>query len=170
MELKYRCGTNLLSVSLESKEGGWLVDWGEGERLVNISPGKPGIIALSLGDERVRAYIAHSEGRTYVFIGGHTFVFEEPRGDVGGELGGGAAEVSDGKLCVEAPMPGKVVKVCIGEGDEVGAGEVLVILEAMKMELELASPQAGKVSSILVKDEELVDAAQVLVEVEVGDS
>jgi len=169
MELKYRCAGELYTVTLEKKEGGFMVDWGKGERRIDVQAGKPGTLTLSLGGERLRAFFAHHGARNYVFIRGQTFVFEEPKGDAGASAGGGYAEVRDGRCIIEAPMPGKIVKVCVGEGKKVDEGEVLVIVEAMKMEMELSTPKAGRVTAVYVTDQQLVDASQSLIEVDVGE-
>ncbi len=54
--------------------------------------------------------------------------------------------VSEGSL--EAPMPGKVLAVEVANGDAVEEGDVLLILESMKMELQIAAPQAGVVEGL----------------------
>ena len=64
--------------------------------------------------------------------------------------------------CV-APMPGKVVKVVALEGTAVNAGDVLVVLEAMKMEHSVKAPEAGVVKQLLVSEGEQVEADAVLV-------
>ncbi len=63
--------------------------------------------------------------------------------------------------CV-APMPGKVVKVVALEGTAVAAGDVLVVLEAMKMEHSVRAPEAGIVKQLLVSEGEQVEADAVL--------
>jgi acetyl/propionyl-CoA carboxylase alpha subunit len=65
-----------------------------------------------------------------------------------------------------APMPGTVQRVLVEQGDEVSAGQVLVLLEAMKMELSVVAPAAGVVSAVLVAAGELVAAGQRLIEVD----
>jgi pyruvate carboxylase subunit B len=79
----------------------------------------------------------------------------------------GTQEGPAGPKALRAPMPGLVVKVEIEEGDEVHAGQGLVIVEAMKMENELKSEAAGTVSRVLVAPGQAVDKDQVLVEFEV---
>jgi biotin carboxyl carrier protein len=64
---------------------------------------------------------------------------------------------------VLAPMPGKVVMVTTKVGDEVKVGDVVVILEAMKMENEITSQKDGKITDIRVKEGDSVDAHDVLV-------
>jgi biotin carboxyl carrier protein len=56
--------------------------------------------------------------------------------------------VSAGQEVIEAPMPGNIWKIVAKEGDKVKAGDILLILEAMKMENEIVAPRDGVVSSI----------------------
>ena len=62
-------------------------------------------------------------------------------------------------------MPGKVVKVLVAEGDEVAAGVPVVVVEAMKMENELASTRAGVVQKVHVKPGDAVEGGARLVTV-----
>ena len=66
---------------------------------------------------------------------------------------------------VVSPMPGTILEVKVKEGDAVSVGQVVVILEAMKMETEIVSEVAGSVSAIRVKKGDAVDTDAVLVEV-----
>ena len=67
---------------------------------------------------------------------------------------------------VVAPMPGIILSIAVKEGDEVGAGDTLLVLEAMKMENEIHAPRAGKVKKIYVKEGAEVRAGSELVEFE----
>jgi biotin carboxyl carrier protein len=60
-------------------------------------------------------------------------------------------------------MPGRVVRVLVGPGDEVAVRQPLVVVEAMKMENELRSPKAGIVKEVTVSAGMSVDAGRVLV-------
>jgi biotin carboxyl carrier protein len=71
-----------------------------------------------------------------------------------------------GPSAVQSPMPGKVVKVLVAVGDEVKAGQGVVVVEAMKMENELKSPKDGKVKAVAVKEGQAVEAGQNLVTLE----
>ncbi len=66
---------------------------------------------------------------------------------------------------VVSPMPGTVLDVKVKEGDAVAVGQVVIILEAMKMETEIVSEVAGSVAAVRVKKGDAVDTDTVLVEV-----
>ena len=72
------------------------------------------------------------------------------------------APSSSGGVDVVSPMPGKVFKLVAQPGDQVAEGQVVMILEAMKMENEIVAPQAGTVDAILVKEGDLVETDTVL--------
>ena len=61
------------------------------------------------------------------------------------------AAAKEGNVAVSAPMPGKILAVKAKEADSVKAGDVLLVLEAMKMENDIVAPQDGVVASINVK-------------------
>ena len=63
---------------------------------------------------------------------------------------------------VESEVTGKVWKVEVGVGDRVQEGDVLVILESMKMEIPVESPAPGTVSELLVREEDQVEEDQVV--------
>jgi len=67
---------------------------------------------------------------------------------------------------LHAPLPGSVRRVTVSEGDTVSQGDLLIVLEAMKMEHSIRAPHDGMVASVLVRDGEQVDAGAVLVVVE----
>lgn len=73
------------------------------------------------------------------------------------------AVVSQGQEVVEAPMPGNIWKIVAKEGDTVQAGDVLLILEAMKMENEILAPRDGIVSSINTTEGSTVNTGDKLV-------
>ena len=67
-----------------------------------------------------------------------------------------------GEFHLKSPMPGMVVTIPVKEGQEVEKGEVLLILESMKMQNELKSPRAGTISRVLVQPGASVEQRQTL--------
>jgi biotin carboxyl carrier protein len=77
-----------------------------------------------------------------------------------------ASTLARGEQAVVAPMPGRVVRVLVGRGDEVTARQGLLVVEAMKMENELRAPRPGRVKEVTVEAGASVEAGRVLVVIE----
>ncbi len=108
-------------------------------------------------DGVVRRFPVSGDGVLYVDDDGETFAFEvRPHSDA---VGGGPGEDA-----VIAPMAGRVIEVRVAPGDAVKKNDILVILEAMKMQLELTAPRDGTVASVGVAASDQVDNKQLLVE------
>lgn len=65
-----------------------------------------------------------------------------------------------------APMPGKIIKILVTEGQKVKEGDTILIISAMKMESEFKSAVDGTIKKIHAKDEDIVNGDQLLVEIE----
>jgi len=74
---------------------------------------------------------------------------------------GGSVE-AEGRQQIVAPMPGKVVRVLVQQGEKVDAGRGLLVVEAMKMQNEIRSPKTGTVERLLVTEGQAVNAGEVL--------
>ena len=74
---------------------------------------------------------------------------------------GGVLE-AEGRQQVTAPMPGKIVRVLVAAGDQVEAGQGLLVVEAMKMQNEIKAPKTGTVERVLVAEGQAVNAGHVL--------
>jgi biotin carboxyl carrier protein len=64
---------------------------------------------------------------------------------------------------VTSPMPGKVISIPVSEGQKVTAGEVLIVIEAMKMQNNYKASSDGKIKNILVKEGETINGDQILI-------
>ncbi|HMD30668.1 MAG TPA: biotin/lipoyl-containing protein [Candidatus Acidoferrales bacterium] len=74
---------------------------------------------------------------------------------------GGAVE-AEGRQRILAPMPGKVVRILVAQGEKVEAGRGLLVVEAMKMQNEIRSPKTGTVERLAVTEGQAVNAGDVL--------
>lgn len=72
-------------------------------------------------------------------------------------------QAQGGSMSIKAPMPGSVLEVKVKEGDTVKEGDVLLVLEAMKMENELTASQAGTVTQIFIKKGDTVNSGDPLI-------
>lgn len=73
-----------------------------------------------------------------------------------------AAPVAEGANTVTAPMPGKILNVKVNVGDSVNNGDLVLLLEAMKMENEVFATASGKVAEVRVKSGDSVNTGDVL--------
>jgi biotin carboxyl carrier protein len=79
---------------------------------------------------------------------------------------GGGGTATSGEFVLRSPMPGLIVKIPVVDGQEIKKGDVLAILESMKMQNELKSPRDGKVARIQVKPGDSVEQRQTILSVE----
>ncbi len=127
--------------------------------------GQP-VYSLLIDGKSFEAFVRPEEDEWQVLLLGRQYAVkvEDAREKrLRAEAGGGAAGSGDFQL--KAPMPGLVVAVPVQENQDVEKGQVLLILESMKMQNELRSPKAGKVNRIRVKPGESVEQRQVLLTV-----
>ena len=103
------------------------------------------------------AYAAVEGSRTWVFVDGRTFVIADPDAPVR------RTTEQDERAALSAPMPASVVDVRVAAGDRVESGDVLVMLEAMKMELPIRAPRDGVVTSVACRKGDLVQPGTPLV-------
>lgn len=78
---------------------------------------------------------------------------------------GGSSDAS-GKAEIKTAMPGKVVRILVGEGDTVQKGDGVIVVEAMKMQNEMKSPKDGVIAEIKAAEGDTVSAGDVLVVIE----
>ena len=146
-----RVGSNTFRLRLEDEES-----------LVEVLAIRGGEMHATLNGNLTRAGLILDELEVRLSLRGTVYELFKPRPpDV--DAGRGTAEAAAGLM---APMPGTVVKVLVQEGDEVDEGQLLLVLEAMKMEQSVVAPHAGVVRSLPYGEGDLVPGGAVLVELE----
>ena len=102
------------------------------------------------------------KGQGYVTFEGHVFAVTRHDllvvEDVFGTLDTGGKDHGE----IVSPMPGKVIKINVKEGKKVKKGDIIMVVEAMKMENNIVAPKDGKVEKINVKAGEMVDGSKEL--------
>ncbi|NOT56964.1 MAG: biotin attachment protein [Deltaproteobacteria bacterium] len=135
---------------------------GQATRIQLLSE-EEGAVTLLVNGLPLRVHVVHDGQRSLAAINGHVYEFSRA-----GEKKGASRQREAGRLSPEirSPMPGKILDVRVTTGDTVTAGQVLVLLEAMKMENALTAEGAGHVKKIHVATGDLVELGQLLVELE----
>ena len=122
----------------------------------------PNTISVLLGGQAYEVHVTPAlDGTVKLQCGPNEFTagIQDPRAWRGRTQG---AQEAQGRQQIVAPMPGKVIRVLVSAGDEVEAGQGLVVVEAMKMQNEIRSPKKGKVDRVLAKEGQNVNAGEVL--------
>lgn len=125
---------------------------------------RPDVLSLRVGNTAYEVKSEPSENDLNLWVGNTRFAAEirDPR-----SLRGRARAGDDhGPRKITAPMPGKVVRLMVREGDEVEQGAGVAVVEAMKMQNEIKSPKKGTVRKILVNESTAVNAGDVLAIIE----
>lgn len=127
------------------------------------------MVTIGNAVHRVVVRPGSSRGRYTLWLDGYRFEVDalDERTRAIRELSGAAAGPV-GPAPVVAPMPGLIVRVNAEVGDQVQAGQGLVVMEAMKMENELRAQAAGRVKAILVGPGSIVEKGAVLIELVSG--
>jgi biotin carboxyl carrier protein len=124
------------------------------------------VYSLLVNHRSYEALVYPNEEGWQVLLHGSQYVLQvedERERRLRASLGGGPPENVDYHL--KAPMPGLIVAVPVKDGQEVAKGEVLVILESMKMQNELRSPRPGKIARLRVKPGDSVEHRDTLLSV-----
>jgi len=134
------------------------------ERSAHVENPEPGVYSVLLDGRSYEARVEETGGALVVVIDGYRFEIDvrDPRRWSRQSGGRGAG----GLQTVAAPMPGKVVRVLVAAGDEVAAGQGVVVVEAMKMQNEMKAARAGRVLAMHVKEGATVVAGEVLATIE----
>ena len=158
-----------LFIAAACKEKG--ITFLKGDAKLGIRKNAPESAAPATGDGTAPSgYTVTVNGKTYAVelgddtasVNGTAYSVSVKEGTAGGSApaaGGGGGDAT----AVSAPMPGVIVRIDVSEGDSVAEGDVLLIMEAMKMEQEIKAPAAGTVASIDVGVGDQVQASSTLI-------
>lgn len=126
---------------------------------------QPGVLSILVDGKSYEVKQQTAQEETGIVIGQERFsaVVRDPRSLAARRHAG---DDGHGVRKITAPMPGKVVRILALAGTAVEAGQVVLVIEAMKMQNELKSPKRGTVKKLNVGEGAAVEAGQVLAEVE----
>jgi len=162
VHLDSRTGSTTHVVDLEKEGSCYKVSLDGQPVSADVILAAPNAVSVILAGTAFEIHIAPSLDGTYKLqTGPHEFQADvrDPRAWRGRKTGALEAE---GRQQIVAPMPGKVIHVLVNAGDEVEAGQGLLVVEAMKMQNEIRSPKKGKVERLHAKEGQAVNAGDIL--------
>jgi len=164
--MKYETEIRGRQVSVEFEQSGERIAAQVGNRDYDLEFFSPeeGVYTFLDGDRVYEAHVSELDKTSMrVLIGSRLFttriIDRKHRGS-------SVEHTIEGRQSLVAPMPGRVVRVLLRAGDDVAAGEGVIVVEAMKMQNEIKSPKSGRVVEIRVVEGATVNANQVLAVVE----
>jgi biotin carboxyl carrier protein len=101
------------------------------------------------------------KGQLWIHFEGRTFIYENPTQKKFGKKGAG--KTKSGQIL--SPMPGKVTKLLKAAGDRIEAGDVVLVMEAMKMEYTLKADVSGTIETLSCKAGDQVPLGKLLVKI-----
>jgi biotin carboxyl carrier protein len=151
-------------LELQQVEGRWSCRVDGKDVEIDAVLARPNVLSLRIGNKAYEVKCERVGGDVHIWVGSRRFAVEtrDPR-----SLRGRVRTADDhGPKKLTAPMPGKVVRVLLHQGDEVEAGTGVLVVEAMKMQNEVKSPKKGTIQKILVSEGAAVNSGDVLAIVE----
>lgn len=124
----------------------------------------PTLYSIIMDTTQHEVVVEGDEDNVEVLLNGHLYtgtVLDERSQLMKSRRGG--LEADSGEVTIRAPMPGLIAAVLCAEGDDVEAGQTLVILESMKMQNELKAPRAGTVQRVSIAPNQTVEQRKVLI-------
>jgi biotin carboxyl carrier protein len=145
----YRNGESTVAIGAKRQGNKIVLTTGSGEHSFEWQQLSAGEYVLRTNGQQKRVVVAQEGADRWVWVDGrvHHLVHET--------AGASAHPTSSGNLL--SPMPGLVLKVFVAAGDPVKRNQVLVVLEAMKMQYEITAPRNGVVAEVAVKEGQQVD-------------
>lgn len=161
MKFNYQIGANQYELDVDKKNGVYRIKIGEQEHQVSLDSVSEDELQLRIDGNSFRLAYGRDNGKLWLSNVGRSYVIER----IGRSGAAGAGGVDGGNL-VCAPMPGQVREVMVAEGEQVERGQILLLLEAMKMEMRILAPRDGVVLKMAVMTGQQVDKDDLLAEVE----
>lgn len=152
-------------LELERAEAGWRCRLDGREIQMDAVLARRDVLSVLITGKAYEIKREHASTHMHLWVGSVRYLAElrDPR-SLRSRKGAALDEKGPRKLL--APMPGKVVRVLIGEEQEVEAGQSILVVEAMKMQNEIKSPKKGTVKRIVAAEGANVNAGDVLAIVE----
>ena len=155
-----KLGNERYNVNVNKSKNGYICTIGEKNIETDIEVLDDRRIAIN---NKIAEFIRY-DGKTVIFIDGERYEFRE---EIEEET---SQDVDVQENIIKAPMPGLIIKVNVKKGDKVKKGDLLLILEAMKMQHEIRSKADMEVKNIYVEEGEQVEAFATLVELSEPDN
>jgi len=158
MFINYEHENHVYNVTVERRENHYFIMYNNTEYTVEAEEIKPGQLKIKLGDRVIKCVITEGGKSKFVFVDGDVFKVSNV------ELTGVKKTKKKEEDNLGSPISGKVVSIKVKNGGIVKKGDVLMVIEAMKMEYLIRAPYNGKVEKVNFKEKDQIEIGQNTVE------
>jgi 3-methylcrotonyl-CoA carboxylase alpha subunit len=159
MFINYEHNNSVYNVSVERRDNYYFITYDNIEYKVEAQEIKPGQLKIKIGDRIIKSTITEGTKEKYVFVDGNVFKVS-PIELTGGRKTKKKKEEGD----LSSPISGKVVSVKVKNNDIVKKNDILMVIEAMKMEYLIRAPFEGKIKKVNFKENDQIEIGQDTVE------
>lgn len=158
MFINYEHNNNVYNITVERRDNQFFITYDNNEYTVMATEVKPGQLSIQLGDRVIKSVISQGDDNKFVFIDGS--IFKVKRIELTGRK---TTEKKEGDL--HSPISGTIVTVKVKEGASVKKDDVILVIEAMKMEYLIRAPYNGIVQKIHFKEKDQIEIGQLTAEI-----
>ena len=159
MFINYEHNNHVYNVTVERRENQFFITYDNNEYTVIATEQKPGQLFIQLGDRVIKSVISQGDEDKFVFIDGS--IYKVKRIELTGRK---KTEKREGDL--HSPISGTVVSCKVKEGSPVKKDDVILIIEAMKMEYLIRAPYDGVVKKTYFKEKDQIEIGQLTAEIQ----
>ncbi|PNX45757.1 MAG: acetyl-CoA carboxylase biotin carboxyl carrier protein subunit [Thermoplasmata archaeon M9B1D] len=154
MFINYEHKNHVYNVTTERREKYYFVTYDNAEYRVEAEETRPGQLKIKVGDRLIKAVITEGDKEKFVFVDGDVFKVKPV------ELTGTRKIKKKDEGDLSSPISGKVVNVKVKNDDSVKKGDILMVIEAMKMEYLIRAPYNAKVKKVNFKENDQIEIGQ----------
>ena len=161
MFINYEHENNVYGVTVERRKDNYFITYDNTEYRVTCEEIKPGQLIIKIGDRIIKSIVTEGEQEKYIFIDGNVYKVKPVQ--LTGRTTKRKKEAGEADL--DSPISGKIVNVKCKKDDTVKKGDVLIVIEAMKMEYLIRAPYKGIVKKVNFKENDQIEIGQTTVEI-----
>jgi len=153
--INYEHENQIYNVIVERRKNFYFITYDNTEYKVNAEEIKSGHLIIKIGDKIIKSVVTKGDQEKYVFVDGDIFKVKNI------ELTGiKKKKKKEKENTLNSPISGRIVNIKTKKGDKVKKDDVLLIIEAMKMEYIIRAPYDGIVKKVNFKEKDLIEIGQ----------
>ena len=160
MFINYEHNNHVYGVGVERRDNHFFITYDNNEYTVTADEQKSGQLTIQIGEKVIKCIISEGEDSKYVFLDGDIFQVNRI------ELTGTKKTKQKKEGSLNSPISGKVVAVKVKENAKVKKDDVIMVIEAMKMEYLIRAPYNGIIQKVHFKENDQIEIGEITADIE----